>query len=237
MSVMSDSSQRENVKDVELADLAETRSSFYKLFSVLYLRLPDKRFMVSLHRLLSEPGITDYQNIPEKMVKSFKAIRKLSQSRKDDDKELIVEYTRLLRGYRPNKLPPPPYESVYRGQGQVFGSITSEVYEEYRNSGVEVADNYKGEPPDHIGIELDFMSHLCQLEAQAWKTNDYEKSLSLLNTERKFLEEHIMMWVYNLCDHLKRHSETGFYRSIAEATESWVAFDNEQINNISRSYP
>lgn len=237
MSVRRSYPRRERVEgNIETANLAESRSEVYKLFSTLFIRRPDRSFIESLNRFFSQlETISFYQTIPEEMASGLKAMKDYLESNRDDETGLIVEFTKLLRGFRPDNPPPPPYESIYRGEGRVFGNTTSKLYEEYRKSGLELTDEYKGEPPDHISFELSFMSHLCDAEAKAWREGDYKKSLSLLETEKRLLEEHILVWIHSLCNQVKQHSETEFYRGLAESTESWVTFDHEQIDAIRRS--
>ncbi len=68
--------------------------------------------------------------------------------------DLQVEYTRLFITAHPS-LYCPPYESYYR-EGSVYGNASVEVREIYEKSGLEYS--FEGEPPDHISVELEFLS-------------------------------------------------------------------------------
>ncbi|MBI2937582.1 MAG: molecular chaperone TorD family protein [Thaumarchaeota archaeon] len=238
MSIVKDSLSKKTLSDeMDLANLANTRRQVYKLLSTMYLRSPDKKVTRSLSQFFSEPKTSVFlEKIPENVRKSFLKISSSITSSGDGQKSLQIDFTNLLRGFRPNIPPLPPYESVYRGEDRTFGVSTFNVSSEYANADVKIADEYRGEPPDHIGIELDFMAHLCRLEAKAWHECDYEKCLEILKQETRFLEEHLMIWVFNFCDQIKNHSRTDFYIGLAEATENWVDLDYEQINDISKSW-
>ncbi len=70
------------------------------------------------------------------------------------------------------------------------------------------------------------------MEAKEWEKGDISKSISLLETENKFLQEHILTQVFVLCEQIKKYANTDFYRGLAISVESWVTFDNEQIDAI-----
>ncbi len=226
--------QKANLK--EFKDLAETRGSIYNFLASLFIKNPELNFIESLKiffdRLEKEKI---YNSFPEKMAKGFENMSNYIKKNNLNLDELAIDFTRLLRPYRPDLPPNPPYESVYRGDEQVFSDTTSKVIQYYRDIGLGMNNDYQGEPPDHIGIELDFMSNLCRMEAKEWEKGDVSKSLSLLNNENKFLQEHILTWVFVLCKQIKKYGKTDFYRGLAESTESWVTFDNEQIDSIRES--
>lgn len=173
-----------------------------------------------------------YDTLPKNMANGFINMSQYLESKIKKDDELLIDYTVLLRAYRPDKPPKPPYESVYRGDEQVFSELTAKVQEYYMKAGLGVIDNYLGEPPDHIGIELDFMSYLCRMESKAWENNEITKAKEFLETEKLFLQEHILTWIFLLCEQFKQHGKTEFYKGLAESTESWVTHDNEQIDII-----
>ncbi len=126
--------------------------------------------------------------------------------------------------------PLPPYESLYRnGSGRVFDDVTVDVLREYRHHGLEVTNSLRGEPPDHISFELEFMSFLCNREAEARDKNDDEEASQLLLAEKDFLEEHLMTWLPGFCGKIREHDRLGLFRCLADLTESWVMFDYQQF--------
>jgi len=222
---------------VVMKEIAKARAKVYQLLSILYIRPPDAELLKLLSDWIFSIKSSQelYKLLPKKIVNGLSKIDDyLRNIGKGHDKELIaplsVEFTRLLRGLKPSYSPPPPYESVYReNSDRVFGESTFQVYKEYRHFGLNLADRFKGEPPDHISFELNFMSHLCRKEAEAWNKGEYSEGLSLLRVERDFLEQHLIQWVSLLSKKINSEDKLGFYSAIAELTDGWISFDYEQI--------
>ena len=95
--------------------------------------------------------------------------------------------------------------------------------------GALLPDQYKGEPPDHISFELDFMSFLCDKEAEAWKNKDSKEALKFLNLEKDFLDNHLTRWVHSFCNKIIDAGRSGFYRGVAKITSGFIKFDHAQI--------
>ncbi len=74
--------------------------------------------------------------------------------------DVQTEYTKLFVTDHP-RLHCPPYESYYR-EGTVYGNSSVEVRELYEKFGLEYS--FEGEPPDHISVELEFLSLTEDLE-------------------------------------------------------------------------
>jgi TorA maturation chaperone TorD len=146
-----------SISNIDLIkNLAENRSRSYWLLSLFYLRKPDKVFIAELRR-----GVEKINVIPDLKEE----ILLLKDALKEDLSDqfilrLAVEFTRLFRGIKEGYSPPPPYESVYRGEGRVMGNYTLMVMKKYRDAGFLIIDKYPG-PQDYIGTELKFMSFLC----------------------------------------------------------------------------
>ncbi|MBI4301131.1 MAG: molecular chaperone TorD family protein [Chloroflexi bacterium] len=141
-------------------------------------------------------------------------------------KELKVEYQRLFGGgYAP------PYESVYRdGEGQVMGQSTLQVVKEYEAEGLILAPEFR-DLPDHIAVELQFMSHLCAQEADAWQRGDASAALGYLRKEKAFLGQHLTKWL-PLFGQRVRIANAEPYASLLTATASYVAFDRDQVGAL-----
>lgn len=221
----------------ELSKLAMDRAKLYQLLSIIYIQPVDCNFLNSLERWDSLLKFSPLNEVlPAQMVEGLKKIHSFLQqmSIKPSDglsPNLSLEFTRLFRGVKPGYGPPPPFESVYRGSGQVMGEVTSAVLEKYQKAGLGVVAEYEGEPSDHLSLELDFMRYLCIKESEARSRGDIQEALELLEQEKIFLGEHLTKWVGNFCNAVKKHDELGFYRGMAEFTEGWIGFDYEQIDD------
>jgi len=141
-----------------------------------------------------------------------------------DADELAADFTDLLRGLRSTS-PAPPYESFHR-EGVLVGKSTDQVLGTYRSFGVGRGEAMEGEPADHIALELDFMRHLCALEASAEGPGEVRR---LLEAQEGFLSEHLARWVDDLRDGIAAGDRTGFYTRVASLTSEWVASDLELL--------
>jgi TorA maturation chaperone TorD len=223
----------DEVSSKELSELAESRSKIYGFLSQIYMKAPsldlihriyDARFeelllsFNGLNGLLSE--ISDGVEIIRKFIMDTRGIEPEEIGRK-----LSIEYTRLLRGVKRFYGPPPPYESVYLGEGVVMGNITVIIQDIYDRAGLKIPDEHKGEMPDYIGLELDYMRHLCAEEAKTWIRKDSEERTVLKEKQSEFLKEHLGQWAPSFCDNALQHAELEFYKGILMLTKEFILFE------------
>jgi TorA maturation chaperone TorD len=224
----------------EWAGLAVSRSRVYGFLGAVYNRLPDEGFAESLSGpdlagfLLSLAGMED---LPEDMRKGLELIEGFvrdSEAKPVDElqTELAVERTRLLRGVKPGYRPPPPYESVYMASDrQPVMQASAAVRHIYAEAGVNLPEEVRDQP-DFIGLELDFMRHLTDKEAQAWVDSDREEALRVLEKEQAFLEEHITRWIPRFCEVMDQEARLDFYRGIAHMTKGFVLDEAQKVAEL-----
>ena len=140
---------------------------------------------------------------------------------------LSPEFTRLFRGLNRKNSPPPPYESVYLDGGRLFGEPTVKVTELMQKHDLKPVEN---EPPDHISLEFDFIRILCREESEAWRAGTIGRNI--LIEEASFLDEHILRWVPEFCDQVRKFDTSGFYKAMADITEGWIHYDRTVIKGI-----
>ncbi|MFQ5909825.1 MAG: molecular chaperone [Thermoplasmata archaeon] len=216
---------------------AKARVKIYRLLSRIYLKPIDP----TLTDLLGtrEYGLSlrlqPLGEVSGQIIDGFSEIgESLRKIQGDDPKEshtvLSATFTKLFRGVKRTTSPPPPYESLYRsGAETVFGGESLQVRQEYRRFGLTMAQEYGGEPPDHISFELDFMAYLCSLEADAWSKENPQEASRLLKAQKRFLEEHLLRWIPKFCSNIRKADKTGLYKGFADLTEGWVHLDLQQI--------
>lgn len=224
---------REMDFQIEISQLAMTRANYYGFLSRWYAGpLDQESLRPILDKNLSSPLTVA---LPKQMRRGFKTLADfLAESKSNAPKErctsVSVEFTRLFRAPNRQYSPPPPYESVYLSEsGQVFQESTIVVLNEYRRFGLSLVDWCKGEPPDHISFELDFMRFLCAEEAEAWKAADFGKVSTLLRAEKAFLENHLLTWVPKLCQNIKVYGQLGLFKGLADLTEGWIRLDRDLV--------
>ncbi|GAB4539402.1 MAG: molecular chaperone TorD family protein [Thermodesulfovibrionia bacterium] len=219
---------------------AEDRSRIYMLLSTFYLQRPNEEFIRRFRLLLRHPSsestniIRDAISNDNEMIEGFKTFELFLNLIKDIPEaevidSLAVDWTRLFRGIKEGYGPPPPYESVWRGEGRIMGEWTQKVLEMYRfaDIGMDIGD----ELPDYIGIELKFMARLCYEESVMWRENNPSGARRFLEMERDFLKGHIRAWVPAFISQAIEDTETGFYKAALELTHAFLELDEWHIDS------
>lgn len=168
----------------------------WKFLSYLF-RCPSDMPASSIKPLISE--------LPAEMQPDANAIGSML-----GDSSIEASYHALLGSGGPIS----PYESDYQGPGS----------EGLRDKGVilgDVAGFYKAfafdhskemlETPDHIAVELAFLSYLKLKEAYASMDLDDDAYRICREAEDKFLGEHLLRWIPQFLDSLSQHGIHEFY--------------------------
>jgi TorA maturation chaperone TorD len=83
---------------------------------------------------------------------------------------------------------------------------------------------------DHIGVELEFMHHLCEAQMKAMKEGDDESAKDFLNAQKEFLNVHLLKWAPMYLINMKYESRTPLYYDAAEMALEFILSDNELVN-------
>lgn len=205
---------------------AATRSALYALLARSYLQEPDLELIRYFRRsetrqILAELDLT--------LKESF-----LKKEEGDLVRELELEYCRLFL------TPPshiPPYESFFIGglkdPEEVFepalqGKAAKEVQAFYREHGLILPEDTR-HLPDHIGLELEALRLLCDLESKAEAEGKQDQVQRYRRITKKFLAEHPNRWIRSFCDAILRKAETPFYGVVAQLTRSFVKSELEEL--------
>ena len=211
----------------ELA-LANARANIYRFFAALWLAPPSEALLARMRtaefRAACADGVTEAQ-WNEMDTESLEA--------------LVREYHRLF--VVPGEAYVPPYESVYtdvieveysphrisgagdmptRVGGLLWGPSTMAVARAYAAAGFTVTR--AGEPPDHLGIELQFLARLCEEQASAWSADDAPEAVRLQKIEQEFLIAHPLRFVAAWRARVEMMSTRLFYRVWAQWCESFL---------------
>lgn len=206
----------------EFRRLATARGNIYRLFSSAFLSEPSytlvtnvlkKEFLFSISHVIDEDrGV----KLLRRFARSFKHDRKGYKALTKEHHDLfLTSGARYIR----------PYESAYRGE-----MVVSDVKNMYRLAKARFPR--PGNFPDHFGLELWFMYHLCNLEAKAWTKMNKKLALRHLKAEEAFLERHLTRWAGELCSRLTRLSTLDFYRGVAEVTNGYIAQDYREVKEL-----
>ena len=104
----------------------------------------------------------------------------------------------------------PPYASANSGPDADVGMIAASVDAAYRASGFVL--DADGEAPDHVAVELDFLSALCAREAEAATAPEAEDRRQ---RQYAFLASHLLRWLPAFAGAVRSARPDGFY---ADAT-------------------
>lgn len=135
--------------------------------------------------------------------------------------ELAVEYTRLFLATGPHIA---PYESVFvrawsEDKPQLWGEATVAVSKFYKEIGLELRP---GQTPDQLGLELEAMAIMAECEAARREAGDAEGAALLERQQRRFCEEHLNIWVPEICEAVERETKSVFYRGMATLASALV---------------
>ena len=205
--------------------MALHRSDIYRLLARVYREEPDLK-------LVSEAKSQSFQDALKEMNIGFE-----NDFLKASDLALVeslaVEFTRLFVG--PGKHIP-PYESVHHklnggGWGSLWGESTAEVNKFIKTAGLELKQRY-GNLPDHISVELEFLSEVCKTEAQAYEENEYEGTLYILDMEKKFIGKHLIKWTPIFCDKVRKETRSSFYKAMASLTKDFIKLEEKTVSSM-----
>jgi len=146
---------------------------------------------------------------------------------------LEVEYVRLF-GVGLSGTPAMPTESSYRVPARDGGiaDFISKIQREYRAMGLVSAG--KAEAPDHISTEMEVMSYLCGVEADAWESGQGTQALENLGLEARFLERHLAVWVPVFSRRVRAATPSGFYESLIDLLHAFVIHEADYVRAVLR---
>jgi len=130
------------------------------------------------------------------------------------DSQLEAAYHRLLGSGGPVS----PYESDYQGCGEEGmrekGVVLGDVAAFYKAFAFDYSKEVL-EVPDHIAVELAFMSYLKLKETYARMGDDEDAYRICREAENKFLSEHLLGWLPQFLERVSQHGTHEFYEKTA----------------------
>lgn len=133
-----------------------------------------------------------------------------------------------------------PYESVFRDardvggkrvKGLLMGQSAVNVQNWYKLAAVEISDEYQ-DLPDHIGLELNFMVHLCGKEQEFADNDDQARLTRAWEIERDFLRAHVIPWAQQLRDKLYDKTQHAFFRTVADLLVEFTRRDLATLEKV-----
>jgi TorA maturation chaperone TorD len=124
-----------------------------------------------------------------------------------------------------------PYETFYTRDDQMIetggANPVTDMYSAY-----DFMVDYEAArvvSSDHIGIELEFMHHLCEAQIKAQSQEDADAVAELKNVQKEFLNKHLLQWAPMYLINLKYEARTPLYYDVAETALEFLLSDNEYV--------
>ncbi|MDO9055547.1 MAG: molecular chaperone TorD family protein [Sulfuricurvum sp.] len=127
-----------------------------------------------------------------------------------------------------------PYETFYTRSDQMIetggANPVTDIYSAYDFLvDYEVARVVSS---DHIGIEMEFMHHLCEAQLKATEEGDHEAVQELIRVQYEFLNTHLLRWAPMYLINMKYESRTPLYYDTAEMALEFILSDNETLSGL-----
>lgn len=195
----------------EMQVVASSRAKTYALLAALFSAPPSEE----LAAMIRKGGLAPEGNVPlRKAVEALTNAFRLLESDGPSVADVVAEHTRLFT--LPSGVV--PHESYYTDKNQrVGGHVTAAVKLYYDNAAAQLTGACL-ELPDHMGVELEFMQFLCDIEKQFWNGPDVDGLKRCLEFQNGFLSEHLLCWHRELCEKILNETGLEIYRALATLT-------------------
>jgi TorA maturation chaperone TorD len=131
--------------------------------------------------------------------------------------KLTREHTRLFTV----KPLTPPYESLYTApHAEGRGWVIAQLERVYARNGLAISE--LNELPDHLAVELEFMSFLCEQEVVALQAEDAARGLIFFKAQESFLVKHLLRWVPSFSKKVRGVNPDSTYGLVLKALESFL---------------
>jgi TorA maturation chaperone TorD len=216
--------------DNEILEVLADRGATYALLSRLFQEEISTDLLQQLVADLTQPGSPD-----DAAGEGYALLRRFAQEAQHRDlrevwSELSVEYAGLFLTGRKGSIP--PFESVYTSEEQLLMQRARDVVlAAYRAENLARTRVLK-EPEDHVAVELEFMALLCEKARNALADGQTDAALALLDKQKTFLEEHLLVWVPRLSQDVAEATHSDFYRGLASLTQEHLAQERATINDL-----
>ncbi len=209
--------------------LMENREYMYRLLGRIYKEEVDQDLYNQLASLHFASGCQE--EILSQGYQEFEAFFKKSYL--DVMTDLSVDFARVFLGAGVvDGVSAFPYESVYTSPERlVMQDARDAVVAFYRAYGLDKDENLNI-PEDQLGLELEFMGHLCYECKEALKKEDYATAEALLKAQERFLKNHLLNWIPAFCADIHACSESDFYKAVAKITQGYLTLEEEILQYL-----
>lgn len=197
---------------------ADAEATLYNLFATAFSRKLDASWLTPSFRVQLASALPKITGTSEMLDALNRAAQEEAYFQ-----ELLLDYDALFLVPGPRLIF--PYESCYtrRNIDGSFGRLWQEPAQDMRRIlqewDIKFAEGWEL-IPDHIGVELYFMSHLWHRSNEPGLTESEHESLT--EWQERFFITHIANWAFELLDNLERKAETDFYKGMARVVRVFL---------------
>lgn len=215
--------------------LLVNRCYLYKLLQRIFGDEPDIALMEVITNTHTKEALqliamTEHRRF-ERYLSLFEDMKvQIRQNQGETLEKLMTEYTYLLIG--PNKLPAPPWESVYLTKERtLFQESTLKVRRCYLAHNFLPA-KYPHEADDHLALELDFMGNLADLTEKGFSAGKINEVKNLLQKQARFLRNHLLVWIDTFAEQIQQSKTHYFYPQMGSLVAEILKFDIELLEEF-----
>ncbi len=199
-------------------NLIGARGHIYRLIAEVFERLPDADLVTAFRT-------AEFSAATRAFGYDF-GLAELPDSPVEAALQLRIEFTRLFVGPGPSIA---RFGSLYdedqkKKDGGLWADSTAEVDCFMKAVGMPAP---KGRIPDHIGIEMAFMSRLVASQSAALSRDDTKAAKAWLGVQQKFLRDVLSPWVPKLCKRVIVNAQLPFYAAAARLTQDFLTQEAE----------
>jgi TorA maturation chaperone TorD len=205
-----------------LAQVAQGRSEVYRWLALTFYppdnhlinALQENTFLDEIKTATSWLG-TDQQSLVQYITKILERVQ---------PPEFIARDYERLSGKGVNRIP--MVESAYRWREasnplKDHTSVINALHQEYALYGISSI----ALEPDHIAVQLEFLSYLSQQEAFMWRESAGDAARQLRRSENAFLTDHLGRWVPELAQRIHEQMPESIYAAFAALCNAWIRME------------
>ena len=197
----------------------QARSNIYALLSrVLMQELDDEM----LNMIVKDQAVREF----------FPSLKDWEVLEKEDNKTLLEQHLNVDFA-NISLLHLVPYETFYTREDQKIetggANPVTDIYNEYDY----IVDYAKARvvSSDHIGVELEFMHYLIEMEIKAAEANDEDAVKHMRFAQKTFLNKHLLQWAPQYLINMKYEARTPLYFDAADMALEFILSDNEYLTS------
>jgi putative dimethyl sulfoxide reductase chaperone len=125
-----------------------------------------------------------------------------------------------------------PYETFYVREDQMIETGGANPVTDFYSAYDFIVDFGEARviSADHIGVEYEFMHHLCEAQLKAERENDSAAVAEFKRVQHEFVNKHLLQWAPQYLLNMKYESRTPLYYDGAEMALEFLLSDNEYLS-------